>query len=298
MTSRVSREGTSNAHGNHSFPFACHASTFSCDEAIEYLSAAHEHANVGEDFVTDHRMGFGVGGSNRNRAAENVDTMLQEAEESIRHSTKALADATSKKARAYWHLALEKITCGQLDADSIPPEVSPSISMLWKLRSVVLEASKQEDGLADRLPALLLRGWRNSETFQADVFHKHPSFAWAYPYTYQLDAIPSTVTLDEVNSSIRHIFQDEDGDIDMIGTDADRITIVKISPNSENWDAIVQFASEDDLQVFRKKAGSTNGVALTSQNISPQLQESIDSAKDSLDEAEAEYKVCNGYTCY
>lgn len=60
MVHKAAKEGTVSEHGQHKFPFACYASTFSCNEAIRYLSSAHEDANVGDDFVSSLTLGMGA----------------------------------------------------------------------------------------------------------------------------------------------------------------------------------------------------------------------------------------------
>lgn len=289
MSARAFREGTSSAHGQRAFPFSCHASTFSCEEAIQYLSSAHEDANVGDEFVTDQRLGFGGGGSNRNRAAEDFETQLKEAEETVSVAIKALKDAKSKKARARWHLALEKVTTGQMDFGETSM-LNPSIVLLWKMRSAVLSSCDRGLNDIENMPSLLVRGWRPSGSFMMNLFAKHPTFAWAYPVSYQIDTIPSSVSTSEVRESILTVLQSEE-ECEASSTHDGPVNVVSTHSNGETWRAVLQFTNEDDCTVFRQKAATKNGIELASKTIAPQLQAVIDSSKVILDEASEEYKV-------
>ena len=70
-----------------------------------------------------------------------------------------------------------------------------------------------------------------------------------------------------------------------------RVDVVNAHSNGETWQGVVKFANEPDYDSFEKLARSKNGVVLPCKTIPPQLQAIIDSAKVSLDEASAQYKV-------
>lgn len=240
--------------------------------------------------MSDTQLGFGGGGSNRNRAADNFAIQLKEAEDEVNSLTNAIKSARSKKAKALWHSALEKITTGQIGYEQATG-LRPSVMLVWKMRSAVIWACENDLAKRKKLPMLLVRGWRPAKTFLGDLFEKHPTFAWAHPFSYQLDAIPSTVLPSEVKDSILTVLLGEDDDCEITGADEGRVTVVSSHSTDETWKAVVQFASNDDLQIFRKKAGGSNGIELASKEISPQLKAAMDSTKVVLEEAEAEDKV-------
>lgn len=290
MVQKAANEGTVSKPGQHEFPFACYVSTFSCDEAIRYLSSAHEDANVGDDFVSSLTLGMGGGLSSRNRATEDIQTQIKEAEDTVDKATVALKAAKSKKARALWHLALEKVTTGHTSFD-LMANVDFSYVLLWSLRSVIISWSIQEFDRAGNMPALLMRGWRPSAAFiKTDLYDKRPEFAWAHPRSYQLLDIPTSVTEHEIKSSVlAALTQDRDECI----RDTDKRLIVVSCPSASgsSWRAILQFLDRDGCILFEKKANSANGIALVCKEIAPQLQLMINSTKEKLDEASAEYKV-------
>lgn len=295
MKARASRDGLSSVHGEHSFQFPCHASSFSCEEAIQYLSSAQEDANVGAGFVTDQRQGFGGGGSNRNRTAEDFETQLKETKDAVESAAGALKEAKSKKARARWHFALEKVTTGAYLGEETS-KLNPSFLLLWRFRCAVISLSSQDLYYAEDMPSLLLRGWRPSSAFvETELFERRPEFAWAHARSYQVEDVPSQVSTDEMKDSVlvalRANDDDDDDEAGASSTHGGRVGVVNAHSNGETWRAVVQFVNEDDCDLFRKKAGSKHGIFLHCQDKPPQLQAMIDSTKVILDEAAAEDKV-------
>lgn len=294
MAYKATNEGTVARHGRRVFPFACRSSTFSCDEAIRYLSSAHEDVNVGDDFVSSLSVGMGGGLSSRNRAVEDVPTQIKETENILDKATKALKATESKKARSLWHLALEKITTGHASFDLLA-NVNHSYALLWKLRSAIVSLSAQGFDRAENMPALLMRGWRPSTSFiETDLYEKRPEFSWAHPRSYQVLAAPSCVTVQDIKNSILAVLiQDRD---EFITDNENRLNVVSCpSAGESSWRAVLQFFDQGDCDLFEKKANSANGIALACKEIAPQLQAVVDSTKDNLEQALAEHKVRRVY---
>ena len=254
----------SSTHGQRSYPFSCHASMFSCDEAIQYLSSAHEGANVGEDMVSDHTVGFGGGASNRNRAANDFEAELADAETTLKLDAKALDDAKSERARARWHLALEKITTGHMDFEE-SARLDSSFVFLWKLRFTAiayqLSINENIDCVEDvireevpsssksKMPLFLRRGWRPSSTFMSNLFENHPEFAWAHPWSFQLDDVPSSILSDEIKSSVLMSLESA-YELGTELSDDCRINVVSSSSAEERMDGSSAVFGRRRLQAF------------------------------------------------
>jgi hypothetical protein len=294
MAEKAVNEGTAARHRQRMLPFACHSSTFSCDEAIRYLSSAHEDANVGDDFVSSLSVGMGGGLSSRNRAAEDVPTQIKDMEKMLYKTTEALQAAKSKKARSWWHLALEKITTGHASFDLLA-NVNPSYVFLWKLRSAIVSLLTQGFNPAENMPALLMRGWRPSPSFiETDLYEKRPEFAWAHRRSYQVLAIPSSVMVQEIKNSVLAVLLQDRGEC--ITENKNRVNVVSCpSAGESSWRAVLQFLDQGDCDLFEKKANSANGIALVCKEIAPQLQAVVDSTKVNLEQALAEHKVRRVY---
>jgi hypothetical protein len=293
MRAITSLNGTASAQDKQPYPFPCHRSTFSVETAIQHLSSAQEDASVGKGFVTDQRQGFGGGGSSRNRAAEDFETQLKDTTEAVESAEKALNEAKSKKARARWHYALERVTTGAYLGDDTS-KLNPSFVLLWSFRFAVISLTSQDLYYAEDMPAVLLRGWRLSLAFvEHELFKKRPNFAWAHPFSYQVEGIPSLVSTSEVKDSIVVALERSDDDgAGLSSTHDDRVNVVNTHSNGEIWQGVVQFASEADYNSFEKQTRSRHGIVLLCNSLPPQLQAAIDSARVSLDEASAQYKVC------
>jgi len=246
---------------------------------------------VGEDMVSDHTAGFGGGGSSRNRAAQDFETELMDTEESLKLDTKALKDAKSKKAKARWHFALEKVTTGQMSNDD-SPRLNPSFLLLWKLRSATIASCALGHGDTENMPSLLMRGWRPSAAFITNLLQQRPEFAWAHPMSYQVDDVPSSVSSDEVENSILTVLQSEE-EFETSASNDGRVNVVSSLSTGETWKAVLQFLNEDDYKLFQKKASLSDGIALVSKNVTPQVQAAIETTKSILDGAQNEYEVSN-----
>jgi hypothetical protein len=292
MTARTSRNGLPTTPSEHAFPFPCHASTFSVETAIRHLSSAQEDANVGEGFVTDHRQGFGGGGTNRNRAAEDIETKVMGANEAVESAAKALKEAKMRKAKARWHFALEKVTTGAYLGEDTT-KLKSSFVFLWRSRFAAILLTSQGLHHSEDMPDILLRGWRLSIAFaENELFEKHPDFPWAHPRSYHLKDIPSSVCTNEVKYSLLAALQsNDDTEADVSSSNNNGVNVVNTLPNGQNWQAVVQFSNEDDYTLFQKKVGSKHGIALRTEDTLPQVQAVIDSTRATLDEASAEYKV-------
>jgi hypothetical protein len=169
--------------------------------------------------------------------------------------------------------------------------VNPSYVLFWKLRSATISLSTQGFERAEKMPALLMRGWRPSASFiETDLYEKRPEFAWAHPRSYQLLEIPSSVTEHEIERSILAVLiQNRD---ECITDNKNRVNVVSCqSAGESSWRAVLQVLDRDDCDLFEKKANSANGIALACKEIVPQLQMVVDSTKDILGQALAEHKV-------
>jgi superfamily II DNA or RNA helicase len=148
--------------------------SMSCDEAIRFLSQVQDVARVDEDFATSLTVGGGGGISRRNRATDSIEQQHKEAQSKVLRATQHCEAARSKRAKARWHMALERITTGELSF-KIAATISPSIARLWRWRFVL---TKVVNDSSATLPEMLTRGWRPSEAFFATPSSKRAKANW------------------------------------------------------------------------------------------------------------------------
>jgi hypothetical protein len=179
----------------------------SCEDAIRYLSQLQSKVQTSEDFISDLHLGAGGGGSKRIRAVESIEERQVECIEKIRCAKKEIEMIRTSRARSYWHLALEKVTTGQIYS---PIKNCHSVSMIWKWRRLVLAYAASGRYRNNKLPVLLTRGWRPSVTFiNHDLPKKYPEFGWNHQSSVMLCNIPSGVTLRDISSAISSVLGSE-----------------------------------------------------------------------------------------
>ena len=105
-----------------------------------------------------------MGRSRRGRATETAEDKLREAELCLRDAMQEAIAAKSKKCKALWQKALEKITSGHLElqGDKNGHETNGRVRNLWRWRRCLTVLAKHS---RKRLPSLLLRGWRPTTNF-------------------------------------------------------------------------------------------------------------------------------------
>lgn len=142
------------------------ADVLSVDKAIEFLSRVIDTARVEDGFETTHLVGGGLGRSRRLRAVESTDSKLEEAKRLLKEAEGVTSKAKSKRAKARWHLALEKITTGALQSEGeAHGPVNRSIRNLWQWRRLIIESLQTARVSETDVPVWLCRGWRPSTNF-------------------------------------------------------------------------------------------------------------------------------------
>jgi len=132
-TTNTTGGGTGTGQNNNTFP-----KTYSCDEAVQFLSQVEDVARTDSQFVTNMVMGGGGGVSRRNRATLiDPQERIQQAKNQISKSTTVCNITRSSRAKARWHLALEGVTTGQLEGTSCYNGISRKILKLWVWRKNV-----------------------------------------------------------------------------------------------------------------------------------------------------------------
>ena len=111
----------------------------SCDQALRFLTQHQQKARTDSEFVSDVTFGGGRGVSNRDRAEEPPEKRYSDAKADVESAEKGLKALTKKRAKAYWHLALENITTGHYSDGR-----THKFSGLWKWRHAVCAAVEKK----------------------------------------------------------------------------------------------------------------------------------------------------------
>jgi len=183
----------------------------SCDGALRFLSQHQRDANVGEEFVSEQQFRGGGGVTARAHATESIDDQLNRAREDIDGAAKKIIDARRKRAKAYWHLALELITTGASCQDLLS-RVSPKFTFLWRYRHLCIQRKEREAarGNRSRIALVLERGWRPPPSFVHDVLTSN-RFPWAQEFTFRLDNIPPQISIRDIATALFSSSQKEPG---------------------------------------------------------------------------------------
>jgi hypothetical protein len=146
----------------------------SCDEAIRFLTQVQDAARVDEEFETSLTLGGGGGISRRNRATDSVEQQYLEAQDKDVRAAQECEMARSKRAKARWYMALERITTGELSFQNCEA-IAPNFLRLWRWRFM---ATRSVENTPGNLPLMLTRGWRPSETFFNTASSKRAKANW------------------------------------------------------------------------------------------------------------------------
>ncbi len=303
--------------------------TLSCDGALRFLSQYEKSASVGEDFVTEQQFRGGGGATARARATKSVEEQCQEAQEMIDDSTKKVAEARRKRARAHWHLALELITTALCD-DELIGTVSPSVLSLWKCRRACLERREDENGHGKKnYSSSLQRGWRPCLPFVEGLLQSHPNFEWLHDNTLRLHSIPVQVSMHDIVSAVfeaskrgprarskleqlEKSYKNEGkesekrklmckvGDAQRTLDEAiaydrrlEQPTVIEIpSLATEScWTAFVRVRDEYAQKLIMCQAESKTGIMLPCSKTVPHIQAALDEAVERYNQAHAEHNV-------
>ena len=262
---------------------------FSCEEAVRFLSQVEDLARTDADFVTDVQVGGGGGISSRNRAMESLDERYEIEAAEYERAQDLCASASSRRAKAYWHKALEGVTTGRLFAncDGSYDQVALAFRRLWRWRSCAVTLK-------------VFRGWRPTNMFDGlslscdreaalmSLFQRQPRFYWANPYSVILEDIPPCVTKVDVENSIVSCMAQLRN-----GSDKANVIVVDLSKpdTSDSWKAIVTFYSKDKFTLFMKMIKGVDGIALKSERVPQGIKDKIEDAKTKLDECVALNRV-------
>ena len=282
-------------HGHNSQAAHTHQGDYSCDAAIRYLSQVEDSARTDDDFVTDVRFGGGDGISRRDRAHNSPEIILKSKKEILKEASSALDAARSRRARARWRYALEKVTTGGLSAESLVG-LKESVVQIWKWRANALKVSQDSE-----MPSLLIRGWRptlkffgtNRETDQKldkKTFLLHQlynkingtRFLWAHPFALFLQDIPEQVTEDEIHQTFLSLLNGTGyrGGAKLV------VYPLQASANS-TWKAFVHFERKQFFDLARKELKSEGGIKLKCKYPPSFVRENIKVAEEKLEEAMA-----------
>ena len=280
---------------------------YSCDEAIRFLTHVTEVARVGDDFVTSLQMGGGGGIVRRQRAYESVEESLVMAKDRLARAEEKVRISRSKRAKALWHLALEKVTTGYLRTEIR----NNRISIMWKWRYLVIHGNNS--AALNLLPVFLTRGWRPSERFFGTqssetsasgpparstdralslqrLYERNSKFLWAHPFSVVLSDIPHAVSRDNLHESISDCLSSSSNK----EVELDLYSLPNPDTTSSTWKALVHFASEKDVLSFFANAKRSMGIPLVSSEPVPSIERAIAETTSALKAAEAEYRV---YQC-
>ena len=292
---------------------------YSCDDAIRYLSQVEDFARTGDDFVTDVTMGGGDGVSRRNRALNSPEFILGERKKDLDAAKVELNKARSKRARARWHLALEKITTGDLPPDCLVG-INEGIAHTWRWRAdaIRLSETSQTPSLLNRawrswratavtpkIPSLLTRGWRPSpkffgantdsdenmekKTFLLERLYSKVDgsrFLWAHPRALLLEGIPKEVSENQLRNAFLGVQEDNnfDGDIEL------KIYPLTV-PNASKWKAFVHIEGKTFFDLVCNKSKSAEGIEVTCKKPPAWIRDNIAAAEEEVEEATAENTV-------
>jgi len=277
---------------------------YSCDEAIQFLSQVEDMARTDSDFVTDTRLGGGGGISRRNRALlTNPQERIDSAKEQLATSTEICREARSTRAKARWHMALEGVTTGRLVDKSCYKTASPSIVRLWNWRKDI-SLVKPVVNLS-----LLNRGFRPTDKFfgltenssvvrdgnatgksmqryerEEKLFRlgkQRAEFRWAHPFALVFSHIPIQLHEMQIRESIENVLES------VSSTSCTQIIRVSESPDSETWEAIVQFAEREDFDRFERRLKKADGVKVMIKEKLPCIEQEIAATEAKFREAEA-----------
>lgn len=285
--------------------------TLSCAEAIRYLSQVQAKVQTMDDFVSDLTLGAGGGMAKRNRATDSLEERRKECRKKLVVAEKEIKAARATKARAYWHLALERVTMGEV---SLPSTVGRSIAALWRWRAAVqgsafpkpvsqasqrvplrpasihstvdrpigglLRCRTAEGGdlpvnvdTGQKLPCLLTRGWRPSSRFKRALPNNHPDYGWAHPVALALHNIPPTVKAQELHRAIASVVES---------------TAHKVVTKS-NGCAIIQFSDAEKATMLRQHA--KKGVEVTTVDRVPFVENALRESNAAYEQARNENDV-------
>jgi len=255
----------------------------SCDEAIMHLAQLQEATRTGEDEVAGMAMGFGQGLSRRVRASDTVEQKLAEAEQRLQTANSENQAAKSRRAKARWHVALERITMGGLPGRCVE-RASAKFRALWRLRSMAVA----EHELVDTLPTILRRGWRPAASMVREWHKAHPEFFWSHPVSFVLEGIPAEVSLAEVGSCVAELLLDKEvGDSYSLESAQNCFTIMEVGASAASWRAALSFSSYEAAAAVLKAANHPHGLSLAHDSAIPAVQSRILQTKAAYNEARA-----------
>lgn len=253
----------------------------SCDEAVLYLAQVQEATRTGDDEVATLSLGFGQGLSKRARAAaSSADEKLAKAAASLQKASAANKEAKSQRAKARWHLALEKLTMGELP-HYLSELASPKFRCLWAWRSAV---ATFPNCTLPKFPMFLLRGWRPSSSLAADWHHIHPEFYWSHPHSCLLESIPTGVKAPEIAGAIAAALV-EAGTVESLQAARQRFYLIELRKSLRVWNAGVQFARKEDADAIFYRTTKLNGISVATVFNLPEVEDSIVACKYAYDEA-------------
>lgn len=260
------------------------------------MAQLQEATRTGEDQVAELAMGFGQGLSRRVRASDSVEQKLVEAEQALHTARAEKQYAKSQRAKARWHLAMEKVTMGALPGNFLRRSKFRS---LWRWRSVATALHQEQEGGAS-LPLVLRRGWRLSPTMSRDWQTIRPFF-WSHPLSFFLEGLPMVVQLDEVESGIAEFLYDRGPRYQVNKTEKIRQSVgdsysleaarkcfeviaFSTSPSSDSWIAGLTFSSYE-AAAATLKAASERGIQLRHAAPIPAVKSRIEQTRAAYSEA-------------
>lgn len=258
-------------------------SVMSCHEAIRYLSQLQEEVRTDEAFVSGLQLSAGGGMAKRVRAVEPLEERRQNCRSKLQNAKKQIKIWQSTRAKARWHLAMEKISTGAIIVKC--RDIKPSVAALWRWRAVIakriITLKRESDFAVSR--CFLLRGWRPSQEWINAGLHKaHPGFAWAYPFALALHNIPRNVNKNEIEFAIYRALKEQCSKINVVA-------ISSCNNNNVGWKAIVHFQNSDDAKLFGQKG--RRGFSVSTKAHIPFLEEETQKATATLEEAKNQHNV-------
>lgn len=232
-------------------------------------------------------MGGGAGTSNRNRALESLEERKQNLSEEIIRDNTLCESVSSKRAKANWQKALEGVTTGRLFANQngkAYASIKPCIRRLWHWRSCVLAC----DVAKNKLPSMLIRGWRPSESFLEWLFSRQSNFYWAHPFSLLFRDIPGSVSRSEIHDAIISCLRHLHGK--PYNTNIDLVELVS-GDRTKAWKSVVFLENKIDYDYVLKKAKGIEGIELRSSEGIQWLDNQIVEAKANYEEAVAANRV-------